>query len=280
LFPRTKWVYLPHSLTVSAEIEGYRLPPVLDQATRLVYRRLQRWALRNADCTLRFTRMGTEVLRLEYPAAARHATFFVNPIGLDVPPSAKRRRAGPLRLLSVGQLIHRKRLDLAISALLPLRGRNWHYTIVGDGDARGALEELVRHNGLSGQVTFAGFSASPEQWYGDADVLLFPSQSESLGLVLLEAMSHGTPAIAFRNAASQFKTVNEELIDHDSTGWLVDPPDGLRAKVEALLDNPDQICAVGNRAYEHVIRQFTWGAHLKRYANLFETLLSGAEILR
>src|SRR5581483_11733132 len=93
-------------------------------------------------------------------------------------------------------LIPVKRVHLAVAALGRLsRGS---LVVVGDGPERLALEALGRAR-LPGRCHFAGAVPRAEigAWYRAADVLAFPSSAvETGGLVLLEAMSCGTPVVA------------------------------------------------------------------------------------
>ncbi|WP_178019639.1 glycosyltransferase family 1 protein [uncultured Paenibacillus sp.] len=102
--------------------------------------------------------------------------------------------------------------------------------IVGDGPHRGALE-----NHFAGTATlFTGFLYGQElaAAFASSDVFVFPSTTETLGLVLLEAMASGLPVVAARSGPTC------EQIQHESTGYLFDPadPDGFIAAVRRFED--------------------------------------------
>jgi glycosyltransferase involved in cell wall biosynthesis len=277
-FAGVPWLYFPHSLVVDNEIDGYQLAFGDRQITRAVYRHLQRWALGAATCTVRFTRLGVEALKTRYPFAAR-ARFVVNPVGIEIPPEILPRHAfadRPVRLLSMGSLIHRKGLDLSIGALAGLTDARWTYDIVGSGELRADLESLVRTLGLSHRITFHGACADPHDWYQSADLLLVPSRSESLGLVVLEAAARQLPALAFRRDGARFFNVNDEIVDDGADGFLASDPDDLRKVLAGLLAAPDRLLDAGTAARRRVEAVNTWDAHLDRYDSLFEELLSSA----
>lgn len=69
------------------------------------------------------------------------------------------------------------------------------YVICGDGPHRRVLEELTRKWGLEDQVIFLGFCTDLEVLLQGADVFLFPSLREGLGMAALEAMACGVPVV-------------------------------------------------------------------------------------
>jgi glycosyltransferase involved in cell wall biosynthesis len=104
--------------------------------------------------------------------------------------------------------------------------------IVGDGPLRGELERK-----FAGTATvFMGYlkGAALESAYGSADLFVLPSKTETLGLVLLEAMASGCPVVACRAGG-----VPDAVAD-GVTGFLFEPdkPESFAAKVtEALSAN-------------------------------------------
>ena len=98
------------------------------------------------------------------------------------------RRAGEPVFLYVGRLAAEKTLEDFLDLDLPGEKR-----VVGDGPLRGELERRYP------QVRFLGYLRGPllTDAYRDASVLVFPSRTDTLGLVMLEAMACGTPVAAF-----------------------------------------------------------------------------------
>lgn len=134
--------------------------------------------------------------------------------------------AAPL-LLYVGRLGHEKNL----ASLLPLMKAHpeWALALVGDGPARSSLERAFAGT----RTTFTGFLAGAElsQAYASADCFIFPSLTETLGLVILEAMASGTAVVAADSPASR------EQINHGVTGLLYradDPAAAARALADVL----------------------------------------------
>jgi glycosyltransferase involved in cell wall biosynthesis len=91
-------------------------------------------------------------------------------------------------LLSVGRISKEKGLD----DLIPLQ---WEFDIiiVGDGPYREELQSKMRN------AQFVGYKTGQElaDLYQQADVFVFPSRTDTFGLVMIEAMSLGTPVAAY-----------------------------------------------------------------------------------
>lgn len=270
-FPRTPWLYLPHSLVVDQEIDSYNLPKLLEMVTRRLYVHLQKWALRNATRTFRFTRMACDALTKRYPNI--EPRFFINPMATELPTPAPRAAAAPpVRLLWVGQLIPRKRIDLAIDALARVGSSNWIFDVVGDGGARPDLEEQTRRLGLADRVCFHGFQSDPAAWYRRADLLVFPSWLENFPVTMVEAMSHGVACLAMRGDGVRYLNANAEIIDHGGNGFLADSDEHFGRLLGELVDQPQRLRAAGTAARHSVERLYTWDHHLDRLEQLFAEL--------
>ncbi len=125
--------------------------------------------------------------------------------------------------------------------------------IVGDGPMRGELEQHFRNTGTH----FAGYlrGQALAAAYASADLFVMPSQTETLGLVLLEAMAAGCPVVACRAGGVP------DAVQDGVTGFLFDPsePDALPRAVRTALECPDRRAALRTRARAEVERH-SWQA--------------------
>lgn len=118
--------------------------------------------------------------------------------------------------------------------------------IVGDGPARRDLEKHF----LGTPTHFTGYlrGEALAKAYASADLFVLPSQTETLGLVLMEAMASGCPVVAC-NAGGV-----PDAVQNGVTGFLYQPsdPHGLVHAVRYALDHPDECAALRVRARSEV----------------------------
>ena len=114
-------------------------------------------------------------------------------------PSSLPSLAGGKNILFVGQLIHRKGVDLLIEALHPLLTRDPELmlTLIGAGEDQGELYSLTKTLGCTKQVRFVGVVPSNQihNYIRQALLLVLPSRWDGWGLVVNEALAVGTPVI-------------------------------------------------------------------------------------
>ncbi len=152
-------------------------------------------------------------------------------------------------LLYVGRLAAEKRLDLLAEALRNVDGIR--LVLVGDGPARPQLER--RFAGMP--VTFTGFLDGHDLSiaYASSDVFVFPSDTETFGQVVQEAMASGLPVIAARAGGVI------DLVRDEETGIFFTPGSAydLRTAVHRLVANPSLSSAYG-RAGRAAAEQRSW----------------------
>lgn len=181
------------------------------------------------------------------------------PNGVDTdmftPAATPRPAAGPLRVLCVARLIHRKGQDQLIRAVATLarEGLDLELLLAGGGDARAEYETLSRDLNIAARIRFLGEIAREDlpALYRDADLFAMTSFNEGMSNAMLEAMASGLPVLVTRTAGTG------EVVDHDENGWTVDWMD--EPGLTALLRH-----AAGDRA-----RLQTMGAAARRKATLF-----------
>jgi glycosyltransferase involved in cell wall biosynthesis len=105
--------------------------------------------------------------------------------------------------------------------------------------------------------------------YQDAALFVLASDEEGFGIVLLEAMSTGTPVICTRCGGP------EDIISHGETGYLTPPndPKALAKQMEELLAEPALREKIGDAGREVVARRFSLAAAGNAYLDKYDALL-------
>ncbi len=105
-------------------------------------------------------------------------------------------------LLFVGRVGHEKNISFLIKTLKIILNSypNVKLAIVGDGVAKNYLKQLCKKEKLKDKVIFTGFLTKRDlaDAYAASDIFTFASLTDTQGLVLLEAMSTGKPAVAIK----------------------------------------------------------------------------------
>jgi glycosyltransferase involved in cell wall biosynthesis len=119
---------------------------------------------------------------------------------LDVPPLAaasSQPADGIVRVVSAGQLIRRKGIDLLVQACGELPAAGWRLDVYGDGPERQRLEQLARSLALEDRVTFHGVVSNDavRDSLKHADVAVLPSRFDGWGMLVSESLAAGTPVI-------------------------------------------------------------------------------------
>jgi UDP-2,3-diacylglucosamine pyrophosphatase LpxH/glycosyltransferase involved in cell wall biosynthesis len=164
-------------------------------------------------------------------------------------------RMGVPVAIVVGRVAAEKNLDLAMKAFDRMRQTvpDLRCVVVGDGPVRVKLEESYPWVHFAGVRTGEDLAAH----YASADVLLFPSETETFGNVLLEGMASGLITVSYDYAASERYVTGGvnglKAARGDSEGFI-------RLAVEALAKSPEMRSAAretsGRLGWSEVVREF------------------------
>ena len=105
-------------------------------------------------------------------------------------------------IMSTGELNGNKNHETAIKALAKANIDNCYYVICGEGENRSKLIRLAKTAAVDDKVLFLGFREDVKEILKSADLFVFPSMREGLGLAAIEALAAGLPVIAAKNRGS------------------------------------------------------------------------------
>lgn len=162
---------------------------------------------------------------------------------------------------AVGQLCARKGLRALLEALSQIYDDAplIHLAIVGkpvfshEEQYRDELVEMATTAGIADRVHFTGERQDVPSVLRSSDLLVLNSLEEPFGLVLVEAMSSGTPVLTTRVGGTS------EIVTDTESGWLIERNDtaGLAKKILELSQNPDLLKQVARYAHDEVSPRFS-----------------------
>jgi glycosyltransferase involved in cell wall biosynthesis len=187
-------------------------------------------------------------------------------------PSPRRPSERIERVGVVAHLVERKGVDVLLRALALLPGGSFErLRVAGTGESLHQLQELAAGLTLPCPVDWCG-QVSTDEFFETIDVLVVPSRSDALPLILLNGMAAGLPVVASCTGG-----IPEALAPDE--GWLVAPGDP-EAIAHALLDvrsNVQAAWARGTRAREHARRTFSSERMVTEYLKCYEAIVLGRE---
>jgi glycosyltransferase involved in cell wall biosynthesis len=160
----------------------------------------------------------------------------------------KRKNKIPI-ILHVGRICKEKRIDIILKAFKKLLEKtNARLVITSDGPYKKELEKLVKELGINRKVKFTGYLNKRKllNLYSKADLFITASDTETQGIVLLEALAAGCPVIA-RNALG-FK----DVIKNNENGILFNTEDELIKKMFSVLKNKKLASRLRKEGYKTI----------------------------
>jgi glycosyltransferase involved in cell wall biosynthesis len=182
---------------------------------------------------------------------------------------------GPLRVIFVGALIPRKQLHTLLAALALLPRGTVHLDVVGSPSTDPTYASLIGHeirrHGLEQEVTLLGSLTGPEleQRYAHSQILVVPSSYEGFGIVYLEAMGFGVPAVATTVGAAR------EIVTHGADGFLVEPGDarGLSQILLRMSTDRELLAKMGMAALRRYAGHPTWAQSCAKIADFLDEMV-------
>lgn len=190
----------------------------------------------------------------------------------------ERAHAGPLRVVFVGNITPRKGLDTLVDGIAAADA-DIRLTVVGTpADTRhvAVVRTLVREHGLTDRVSFAGRLDEDEldATLEGSHVIAVPSRYEGFGIVYLEGMSYGLPALATRAGGAR------DIVTDGETGVLVDPDDpaAVARELERFATDRDRVAAMGRAARARYEAHPDWTETTARVRRLLADVAGTTEV--
>ena len=165
---------------------------------------------------------------------------------------AKKKKEGTVTILWLGRMLKLKRPDLIVSAAKNLKdlGYDFKLHMVGEGEMRPVLEDMVKRSGLEDRVTFEDFLSPDKARERMSEYMIYVMTSNKLegwGSVIYEGLNASCAVVA-----SHICGATPYLIKDKENGLIFKSGDvkSLTNKLKMLLDNNELIEKYGRNAYE------------------------------
>jgi len=147
------------------------------------------------------------------------------------------------------------------------------FAIAGpDAEAAVEFKQRLQTYEITENVLMLGFRSDARELIASSDLLVLPSVSDPLPVVVLEAMALGVPVVATRSGGS------EEMIIDGETGILVpiQDPEALAIAINNLLSQPSKLIEMGGRSQQRTIESFSYTGYIQRFEQIFTEIVTKA----
>jgi glycosyltransferase involved in cell wall biosynthesis len=179
-------------------------------------------------------------------------------------------------ILVIARISKSKRHDLALSAFekIATSDPKFHLVCIGaedqlDSEGYNYLMKSTKLSRFSDRVHWIGQVADVRPWYRSADILLFPSENEAFGRVVVEAMACGIPVVATRSGGVP------EIITDGQDGLLVpvgNSDEMAKAMLQIISNRPLRDKIIQNDKQR--ANDFSLDTHVKKMEMVFEETIN------
>ena len=164
-----------------------------------------------------------------------------------------------IKLGSLGRLYQEKYFDKAIRAIsiLKERGIEAEYIIGGVGPQESNLKDLAKELGVEDNFKILGWVENKRDFFDAIDVFILPSECETFGIVLLEAMLYSTPIVTSNSWGP------DEIIEEGVNGLKVSKDDAelmphlLADAIQKLVNNEEMAKGLASKSYEKFFNNYS-----------------------
>jgi phosphatidylinositol alpha 1,6-mannosyltransferase len=192
-------------------------------------------------------------------------------LGVDTDVFTPAHRVGSNAIVNIGYVGHLSveknvRLLQAVEAELDGEGLDVRFTIVGDGSEREWLQRHMLRADFTGVLRGEALAAA----YAQMDVFAFPSETDTVGDVVLEAMASGVPVVAMANGGPKF------AVEPGRTAIVTSTHDAFIQAVRSLVKNREHRKAMGAAARVRATELF-WDRVFIDVCKAYDAAMAAAE---
>ncbi|MGA7794804.1 MAG: glycosyltransferase [Candidatus Acidiferrales bacterium] len=176
-------------------------------------------------------------------------------------PAFRERAAGPFRIGYVGRLTPEKNVRFFAQLerdLLAKGKRDFRIVLIGEGSEEKWLRENMRHAEFIGWLTGQDLSRA----LADMDAFVFPSETDTFGLAVLEALASGVPAVVSSSGGPKY------TVEHGKSGYVANTSDEFASLVTVLMTEPARRDSMRLEARQ---RALSFGSWDQIFAGMYKT---------
>ncbi len=187
-------------------------------------------------------------------------------------PALRDRAAGPFRIGYVGRLTPEKNVRFFAQIereLLAAGHGNFRFVLIGQGAEEKWLRANLRHADFIGWLT--GKELSRE--VANLDAFVFPSETDTFGLAVLEALSSGVPAVVSPSGGPKF------TVEQGKSGFITQHPEDFALRLGAMMAQPELHNSMRLEARRRALAMGSWEQIFAGMYNAYERYAhSAAEV--
>ena len=172
------------------------------------------------------------------------------------------------RVIAVGRYTHQKGFERLIEAwnLICRQHPDWHLDIIGDGEDRAKLQQLIDQYNIGSYITLCPPTKDMDTVYRGASIVVMSSRYEGLPMILLEAQAYGLPIVSYACKCGPADVVTDGV-----DGFLVPEGDieALASKLTTVIED-DALRQQMGQAARIASERYAEDVVMKKWIDLFE----------
>ncbi len=237
----------------------------------------ERWSFRASARFYHIPRLlfapNQEMIQVLEAATGKPCCLMSHAVDADVfSPGLRDRTDGTFRIGYVGRLTTEKSVRTLArleQALIEKGYHDFQFVIVGEGAESEWLRNNMRHAEFTGVLRGSELSRT----FANFDALVFPSETDTFGLVVLEAFASGVPAVVTNKGGPQF------TVRHGSTGYVAQNFDEFVTYTAALMSRPELLGSMRAAARRQAL-ETSWDRIFEGMYEAYERYLCSVPVSR
>ena len=176
------------------------------------------------------------------------------------------------RVIAVGRLDYQKSFDRLILVWDKVHQQmpDWRIDIFGQGEWKDMLQQMIDERGLGECVKLNAPTKEIGDEYVKSSIIVMTSHYEGFGMVLVEALSCGVPAVSF-----DCKCGPSDIVQNGESGFIVSDGDinGLAAALIKLMKDDELRKRMGENA-KKVVERYSEEKVMNKWVNLYEEAIA------